>query len=157
MTSKTAVKSAFPDNRGGLCVPTVCTGTGRLSSSRFAPMVNDFNHSANRTHSSQSNIPRSQIRRCNPWSSSQPHRRQPMLGMAALRQLRSVPPPREKSQTASPSARPFMPSLPAITVGQRDDAMGCGSRHGPGTISSVPFRVTLRPHRAGAACPVYPR
>jgi hypothetical protein len=26
--SKTAVNSAFPDNRGGLCVPAVCTGTG---------------------------------------------------------------------------------------------------------------------------------
>jgi len=28
-TSKTAVKSAFPDNRGGLCVPAVCTGPSR--------------------------------------------------------------------------------------------------------------------------------
>jgi hypothetical protein len=26
-TSKTEVKSAFPDNHGGLCVPALCTGT----------------------------------------------------------------------------------------------------------------------------------
>jgi hypothetical protein len=42
-TSKTAVKSAFPDNRGGLRVPAVCTGTMaqlkhiRADSKRFSP------------------------------------------------------------------------------------------------------------------------
>lgn len=45
-TSKTAVKSAFPDNRGGLCVPPVCTGPASASQADSAVWLRAFHTTA---------------------------------------------------------------------------------------------------------------